>query len=91
MSLKRIGQAVYDWDIRLIVNDEQLRTIEQVKQFLEGSEALESRGLCVEEECRFLSSTPISTPPTKKEERTKKERIITPITITEADFSVKMD
>jgi hypothetical protein len=28
------------------VNDEQLQRIEKVKQFLEGSEALEFRGLC---------------------------------------------
>jgi len=31
------------------MNDEQLRTLEQVKQFLEGSEALEFRGLTAEE------------------------------------------
>ena len=30
--------------MRLIMNDEQLQTIEQVKQFLEGSEAVEFRG-----------------------------------------------
>jgi len=33
----------------LIMNDEQLQTIDQVNRFLEGSEALEFRGLCVEE------------------------------------------
>lgn len=31
------------------MNDTQLQTIEQVKQFLEGSESLEFRGLCTEE------------------------------------------
>ena len=42
-------QLVYDWDMQLIMNDEQIQTIEQVKEFLEGSEALGFRGLCVEE------------------------------------------
>ena len=35
---EKSGQLVYDWDMRLIMNDEQLQTIEQIKQFLEGSE-----------------------------------------------------
>ena len=42
---EKIRQLIYDWDMRLIMNDEQLQTLEQVKQFLEGSEALEFRGL----------------------------------------------
>jgi len=42
------GQLVYDWDMRLIMNDERLQRIEQVKQFLEGSEGVEFRGQTVE-------------------------------------------
>ena len=36
------------------MNDEQLQTIEQVKQFLEGSEAVEFRGLTIEEKYRWI-------------------------------------
>jgi len=46
---EKSGQLVYDWDMRLIMNDEQLQTIEQIKQFLEGSEPLEFRDLSTEE------------------------------------------
>ncbi len=35
--------------MRLIMNDERLQTIEQGKQFLEGSEALEFGGVSIEE------------------------------------------
>jgi len=35
------------------MNDEQLQTLEQVNQFLEGSEALEFSGLITEEKYRF--------------------------------------
>ena len=35
------------------MNDEQLQTIEQVEQFLEGSEALEFKGLCAEEKYKW--------------------------------------
>ena len=38
----------------LIMNDEQLRTIYQVKQFLEGSGAVEFRGLTTEEKYRWM-------------------------------------
>jgi len=38
--------------MRLIMNDEQLQTLEQVNRFLEGSEALEFRGLTAEEKYR---------------------------------------
>jgi len=34
------GQLVYDWDMQVIMNDGNLQTIEQVRQFLGGSEAL---------------------------------------------------
>jgi hypothetical protein len=40
---ENLGQLVYDWDMRLIINDDEVQTIEQVKQFLEGSRAL---GVC---------------------------------------------
>ena len=36
------------------MNDEQLQTIEQVKQFLEGSEVIELRGLTAEEKYRWI-------------------------------------
>ena len=36
------------------MNDEQLQTIEQVKQFLEGSEALEFRALSVGEKYNWI-------------------------------------
>jgi Integrase core domain. len=42
--------------MRLIMNDEQLQTIEQVKQFLKGSEALEFRGLSVEEKYKWTET-----------------------------------
>jgi hypothetical protein len=47
-------QLVYDWDMRLIMNDEQLQTMEQVDLFLKGSEALEFRGLTAEEKYRWI-------------------------------------
>jgi len=40
--------------MRLIMNDEQLQAIQQVKQFLEGSEALESRGLTAKEKYYWI-------------------------------------
>ena len=43
--------------MRLIMNDENLRTIEQVKGFLEGSEALEFKGLSVEDKYRWTATT----------------------------------
>ncbi|MFC2032393.1 integrase, partial [Chloroflexota bacterium] len=42
-------QLVYDWDILLIMNDGQLQTLERVRGFLEGSEAVEFRGLTAQE------------------------------------------
>jgi len=47
-------QLVYDWDMRLFMNDEQLQTLEQVKRFLEGSDALEFRDLTIEEKYRWI-------------------------------------
>jgi len=39
------------------MNDGQLKTIEQVKQFLEGSEVLEFRGLSAEEKYKWTETT----------------------------------
>lgn len=47
-------QLVYDWGMRLIMNDENLQTIGQVKQFLEGSEGVEFRGQTVEEKYDWI-------------------------------------
>ena len=40
--------------MRLIMNDEKLQTIEQVRQFLEGSERVELRGVTVEEKYSWI-------------------------------------
>src|SRR5512136_265007 len=53
---ERSGQLVYDWDMLLIMNDEQLQTIEEIKQFLEGSEPLEFRGLATEEKYKWIET-----------------------------------
>jgi len=50
----RFRQLVYDWDMRLIMNDRQLQTVEQVRQFLEGSEAVEFRGLTAKEKYYWI-------------------------------------
>jgi len=42
--------------MRLIMNDERLQTIEQVKQFLEGSEALEFGGVSVGERYQWIEA-----------------------------------
>ncbi|MCL0057436.1 hypothetical protein M1N50_03890 [Dehalococcoidia bacterium] len=49
-------QLVYDWDMRLIMNDTQLQTIEQVRRFLEGSKALEFKGLLTEEKYEWVET-----------------------------------
>ena len=54
MSLN--GHLVYDWDRQLIMNDERLTTIEQVKQFLNGSKTLRFEGVSIEERCRWIES-----------------------------------
>ncbi len=51
---KSCWQLVYDWDMRLIMGDGQLRTVEQVRPFLEGSEVLEFRGLTTEGQCHWI-------------------------------------
>jgi transposase InsO family protein len=42
--------------MQLIMNDEDMQTIEQVKQFLAGSEALEFRGASIEERYRWIET-----------------------------------
>ena len=48
MRLNR-RHLVYNWDMQVIMNDEYLQTIEQIKQFLEGSEILKFGGVSIEE------------------------------------------
>ena len=47
-------QLIYDWDMRLIMDDRNLQTIEQVRQFLGGSEALEFRALSMGEKYKWI-------------------------------------
>jgi hypothetical protein len=49
-----LRQLVYDWDMRLIMNDESLQALEQVRQFLGGSKAVEFRGLTAKEKYRWI-------------------------------------
>ena len=49
-----LRQLVYDWDMRLTMNDRSLQRIEQARQFLEGSEAVEFRGLTVRESYSWI-------------------------------------
>jgi transposase InsO family protein len=49
-------QLVYDWDMQLIMNDERLQTIDQVKQFLVGSEALDLGGVSVGERYQWIEA-----------------------------------
>ncbi len=51
---ERFRQLVYDWDMRLIMNDEQLQTVEQVRQFMEGSEVVEFRGVTAKEKYNWI-------------------------------------
>ena len=51
---ERVRQLVYDWDMLLIINDGKLPMVEQVKQFLEGSEAPEFRGLTGKEKYYWI-------------------------------------
>ncbi|MFC1980885.1 hypothetical protein ACFLVN_01390 [Chloroflexota bacterium] len=41
------------------MNDQSLQTIEQVRQFLEGSEAVEFRGLAGKEKYYWIEEVPI--------------------------------
>lgn len=40
--------------MRLIMNDDKLKTIEQVKQFLEGGERVEFRGITIEDKYGWI-------------------------------------
>jgi len=51
---ERLRQLVYDWDVQLIMNDGQLQTVEQVRQFLKGGEAVEFRGLTAREKYYWI-------------------------------------
>jgi len=42
--------------MQLIMNDERLQTIEQVKEFLAGNEALDFRGVSVGERYRWIET-----------------------------------
>ena len=53
MSLWRYG-VVYDWNMRLNMYDRQLRTLEQVKQFVDGSQGIEFNGLNLKEKYRWM-------------------------------------
>src|SRR4030066_1115235 len=55
MSLK-VRHLVYDWDMQLIMNDNRFETIDQVKQFLEGSNALEFRGVSGKERYQWIEA-----------------------------------
>ena len=50
------GQLVYDWGMQLVMNDAGLQTIEQVKRFLAGSEALDFGGVSVEERYQWIET-----------------------------------
>src|ERR1035437_368197 len=53
MSPWRYG-VVYDWDMRLKMNDEQLQTLEQVKQFIDSSQAIEFKGINTQEKYQWI-------------------------------------
>ena len=42
--------------MQLIMNDEKLNTVEQIKQFLEGSDALEFEGVSIGERYRWIET-----------------------------------
>jgi transposase InsO family protein len=48
--------------MQLIMNDEELQTIEQVKQFIEGSEALEFRGVSLGERYQWIEAVLVRFP-----------------------------
>jgi len=53
---EQIRQHVYDWGMRLIMNDEKLQTIEQVTHFIEGNKCLDFRGVSVEERYKWIQT-----------------------------------
>jgi len=52
MSLWRYG-LVYDWNMRLNMDDREVRTLEQVKQFVDSSQGIEFRGINQKEKYRW--------------------------------------
>src|SRR5659263_97489 len=53
MSPCRYG-VVYDWDMRLNMNDEQLQTIEQVNQFIDSSQEIKYKGINIQEKYQWI-------------------------------------
>jgi hypothetical protein len=53
MSPWRYG-VVYDWNMILNMNDEQLQTLEDVKQFIDSSQGIEFNGLNVKEKYQWI-------------------------------------
>ena len=53
MSLWRYG-VVYDWDMQLIMDDKEVRTLEQVKQFVDSSQGIEFSGLNLKEKYQWI-------------------------------------
>jgi transposase InsO family protein len=52
MSPWRYG-VVYDWNMQLIMDDKEIRTLEQVKQFVDSSQGIEFSGLNIKEKYRW--------------------------------------
>jgi transposase InsO family protein len=53
MSPWRYG-VVYDWNMRLNMNDEQLQTLEQVQQFMDSSQSIEFNGINTQEKYQWV-------------------------------------
>jgi len=54
MSLTKRDYSVYDWDMLLNMNDQQLQTIEQVRQFIKGSQAVDFNCQSTEEKYSWI-------------------------------------
>ena len=53
MSPGRYG-VVYDWNMQLIMDDKQIQTLEQVKQFVASSQTIEFRGINKNEKYQWI-------------------------------------
>ena len=53
MSPGRYG-VVYDWNMQLIMDDKQIQTLEQVKQFVASSQTIEFRGINTNEKYQWI-------------------------------------
>ena len=51
---EKIRQLFYDWDVQPIMNDGQLQRVEQIRQFLDSSEAVKFRGLTASEKYYWI-------------------------------------